>query len=98
MNTPADHAALVPDVLTRYEQLRCRVLDPGSAPGGDFGLTLLQRRGMAAWARQQPALLPHAVPPPPMTTPAPLAAQAQLTGLLVAMLIGSIERQEITAR
>ena len=95
VNTP-DRAALSPETLTLYEQLRRGVLDPTSVPSTDEGLALLMRRGMAAWAKQQAALTPTLLPLPPSAFPPSHPAQTQLTSLLVSMLIGSLERQEVS--
>jgi hypothetical protein len=43
--------------VERYELLRCQALE-GGASGFRLGLALLERRGVAAWARAWPASAP----------------------------------------
>ena len=85
----------VSETVNAYEQLRRNALDPHHGSVGDLAMTLLLRRGLAAWAQQYAQTRPsHATR---LSAEAPAlnrAAQTQLTGLLVSMLIGSLERTE----
>ncbi len=54
--------------MERYEQLRRRALG-GEASGWRLGLALLQRRGVAAWARAWLTTAPVAPAPPPVVSP-----------------------------
>lgn len=87
---------MAPDTVNAYEQLRRHALDPHHGSVGDFAMTVLLRRGLAAWAQQYAQTTPSPATRPSADAPAlNRAAQTQLTSLLVSMLIGSLERTEV---
>lgn len=72
--------------MERYEQLRCRALH-GETSGWRLGLALLQRSGVAAWAKAwQPA-----VPVSPVRSPiaAPVDGDG-IVGVLAAMALACL--------
>jgi hypothetical protein len=71
--------------IGRYEQLRARALS-GSPDGWRLGLAMLERRGMAAWARAWRTTAP---PPPRPTEPVvEVAADAsQIVSVLATMAL-----------
>ena len=90
---------MAPDTVDAYEQLRRHALDPNAGSAGDLAMTLLLRRGLAAWAQQYAQVTPSQAMPTHLSTDAPVlnrAVQPQLTGLLVSMLIGSLEQTEVS--
>lgn len=75
--------------VQRYEQLRSRALD-GEPSGFRLGLALLERRGVAAWARawqgttvarEQPLAAPVVELP---------AASSELVGVLASMALARV--------
>jgi hypothetical protein len=74
----------------RYERLRACAL-AGEPDGHRLGLALLERRGMAAWARAwQEAAPPPSPPAPPAVEPSPGAGElvAVLASMALACLAG----------
>ncbi|MGH8568358.1 MAG: hypothetical protein ACREXU_10155, partial [Gammaproteobacteria bacterium] len=79
--------------VAAYEALRGAVLAPAGPHTAERGLTLLMRRGMAAWMREYAAHAtlerePTAVAGAPATAVAP-ETRAQLVGMLVSMIFGA---------
>ena len=79
---PAGHAGDV----ERYEQLRRRALG-GEGSGWRLGLALLERRGVAAWARawQNTAPAPRAGP-----AVEPPAGGSEIVGVLATMALACV--------
>jgi len=72
----------------RYERLRACAL-AGEPDGHRLGLALLERRGMAAWARAwQEAALPPSSPAPPAVEL--LAGAGDLVGVLASMALACL--------
>jgi hypothetical protein len=78
-------------VVERYEQLRSHAIC-GEPSGFRLGLALLERRGVAAWARAwgetapaQPAPASRAAP-----KPAPVAVGDELVGALASMALARV--------
>lgn len=76
-----------PADVERYEQLRAHALD-GEPPGFRLGLALLERRGVAAWARAWSRTGATSTPVP--RAPAPVAAGDQLVGALASMALARV--------
>lgn len=79
--------------MAAYEALRCAVLAPAGPHTAERGLTLLMRRGMAAWMREYTvhATLerePTGVPGAPATAVVPETC-SQLVGMLASMILGA---------
>jgi hypothetical protein len=75
--------------VERYEQLRQRALD-GEPSGWRLGLALLQRRGVAAWAR---AWRTTASPESPGRVPPPVAGPVDgdgVVGVLATMALACL--------
>lgn len=74
--------------VERYEQLRARALG-GDGAGWQLGLALLERQGVAAWARAWPSSTP---PLARAARPAvvPAAAGAELVGVLATMALARL--------
>jgi hypothetical protein len=71
--------------LERYEQLRARALS-GSPDGWRLGLAMLERRGMAAWARAWRTTAP--APPSPSGPVVEVPADAaQIVSVLATMAL-----------
>jgi hypothetical protein len=79
-------AADVADV-DHYEQLRRRALD-GEASGWRLGLAVLQRQGVAAWARAWRATPVASTTPPPADPP---AGAHQVVGVLASMALACLQ-------
>jgi hypothetical protein len=79
--------------VQRYEQLRSHALD-GEPSGFRLGLALLERRGVAAWARAWGGTAPArpAARPQPATTTAcaPLPVGDELVGALASMALARV--------
>jgi hypothetical protein len=71
--------------IERYEQLRARALS-GSPDGWRLGLAMLERRGMAAWARAWTASVPAAPRPSRPVVEVPADA-SQIVSVLAAMAL-----------
>jgi hypothetical protein len=74
--------------IQRYEQLRARAL-AGDGAGWQFGLALLQRRGVLAWTQawpQQPAPARQCRP----AAAVPAAAGGELVGALASMALARL--------
>ena len=84
-----DAAGAGPGDVERYEQLRSHALD-GEPAGFRLGLALLERRGVAAWARAWRGTA--TAPPRPPTAPvAELpAASGELAGALASMALARV--------
>jgi hypothetical protein len=84
-----DASALVADV-ERYEQLRSRALD-GEPSGFRLGLALVERRGVAAWARAWHGTTPvrEAQRPAGAIVELP-AANSELVGALASMALARV--------
>jgi len=77
--------------VQRYEQLRLHALD-GEPFGFRLGLALLERRGVAAWARawgETSAVRPAPAPDSP-TVCAPVAVGDELVGALASMALARV--------
>jgi hypothetical protein len=74
--------------VERYEQLRSHAL-AGRPSGFRLGLALLERRGLAAWARAWGDSAPASPAPAARasTAPAPVAAGDELVGALASMAL-----------
>jgi hypothetical protein len=72
--------------IERYEQLRRQALD-GEASGWRLGLALLQRRGVAGWAKAWQATAP--VPPARPPVAAPTEADG-VVGVLATMALACL--------
>lgn len=72
--------------VDRYEQLRARAL-AGDGAGWQLGLALLQRQGVAAWARAWPSTPPLARAARPGVAP---VAGAELVGVLATMALARL--------
>jgi hypothetical protein len=82
--TRGEDASRAPEI-ERYEQLRARALS-GSPDGWRLGLAMLERRGMAAWARAWRATAP--TPPRPSRQVVEVPADAsQLVAVLATMAL-----------
>ena len=77
--------------VERYEQLRSRVL-AGEPSGFGLGLALLERRGVAAWARawQSTTPAPEARPPAAALAALPDGAGGELVGALASMALATV--------
>jgi hypothetical protein len=75
--------------VERYERLRACAL-AGEPDGHRFGLALLERRGLVAWARawQQSAPRPS---PPARPAVEPAAGAGELVGVLVSMALACVD-------
>ena len=80
-------------VVERYEQLRSHAIC-GEPSGFRLGLALLERRGVAAWARAwgdtapaRPAPANRAAPEP---VPAPVAVGDELVGALASLALARV--------
>ena len=73
--------------VQRYEQLRTHALYGGPSCWR-HGLALLQRRGVAAWARAWRTTLP--APVAAAATPAPADASDEIVGLLATMALACL--------
>jgi hypothetical protein len=71
--------------IERYEQLRARALS-GSPDGWRLGLALLERRGMAAWARAWRTTAPAPARPSRPVVAVPADA-SQLVAVLATMAL-----------
>jgi hypothetical protein len=71
--------------LERYEQLRARVLS-GSPDGWRLGLAMLERRGMAAWARAWRTTVPMPAPSSRPVVEVPADA-SQIVSVLATMAL-----------
>jgi hypothetical protein len=71
--------------VERYEQLRARALS-GSPDGWRLGLAMLERRGMAAWARAWRTTAPAAPRPSRRVVEVPADA-SQLVAVLATMAL-----------
>lgn len=87
MVTGDDRAPGGGDGVERYEQLRRQALG-GEAAGWRLGLALLQRRGMAAWAKASQATAPIASARAP--TVAPVVEGDGVVGVLAAMALACL--------
>jgi hypothetical protein len=74
--------------VERYEQLRTHALSGGGPSGWRHGLALLQRRGVAAWARAWRTTLP--APVAGTATPTPVDASDEIVGLLATMALACV--------
>jgi hypothetical protein len=76
--------------VERYEQLRSRALD-GEPSGFRLGLALLERRGVAAWARAWHATAPPREPQRPGASVVELPADSsELVGALASMALARV--------
>jgi hypothetical protein len=77
--------------VERYEQLRSRVL-AGEPSGMGLGLALLERRGVAAWARawQSTTPAPEARPVTAPVAALPDGAGGELVGALASMALATV--------
>ena len=76
--------------MERYEQLRRRALD-GELSGFRLGLALLERRGVAAWARAWQGTTPASQPQRPTGSVLELpAASSELVGALASMALARV--------
>lgn len=77
--------------VERYEQLRSHALD-GESCGFRLGLALLERRGMAAWARAWGDAVPTRLAPAleSPAAPAPAAVADELVGALASMALARV--------
>jgi hypothetical protein len=76
--------------VERYEQLRSRALD-GEPSGFRLGLALLERRGVAAWARAWEGTGPACKPQRPAESLVELpAASGELVGALASMALARV--------
>jgi hypothetical protein len=74
----------------RYEQLRRRALD-GEPSGFRLGLALLERRGVAAWARAWQGTSPALEPPRLAASVVELpAASGELVGALASLALARV--------
>jgi hypothetical protein len=75
--------------IERYEQLRARALS-GSPDGWRLGLAMLERRGMAAWARAWKTTAP--APPRPSRPGVEVPTDAsQIVAVLATMALACAE-------
>jgi hypothetical protein len=74
--------------LERYEQLRARALS-GAPDGWRLGLAMLERRGMAAWARAWRTTAPASPRPSRPVVEAP-ADPAQIVAVLATMALACV--------
>jgi hypothetical protein len=73
--------------VERYEQLRARVL-AGEPDGFRLGLAMLERRGLAAWARAWRGTAPAPAVAPARATVIELPSDArQIVGVLATMAL-----------
>lgn len=72
--------------IERYEQLRRHALD-GEPSGWRLGLALLERRGVAAWARAWRGITPASTARPAV---APPAGGDELVGALASMALARV--------
>ena len=94
---PLPDARVAKAVVAAYEALRGAVLAPVGPHPAELGLTLLMRRGMAAWMREYAAYAtldrePTAVPGASVTAVAP-ETRVQLVGMLVSMILGAAPKE-----
>ena len=76
--------------VERYEQLRSRALD-GEPSGFRLGLALLERRGVAAWARAWEGTAPAREAQRPAGSVVELpAASGELGGALASMALAGV--------
>ena len=75
--------------VQRYEQLRSRALD-GEPSGFRLGLALLERRGVAAWARAWGSTAPASPAPALRASAAPVAVGDALVGALASMALARV--------
>jgi hypothetical protein len=77
--------------MERYEQLRRRALD-GEPSGFRLGRALLERRGVAAWARAWGGTAPAKPAPAPRapTALAPVGVGDELVGALASMALARV--------
>jgi hypothetical protein len=92
---PLSDARVAKAAVAAYEALRGAVLAPVGPH--QMGLTLLMRRGMAAWMREYAAYAtldrePTAVPGASVTAVAP-ETRVQLVGMLVSMILGAAPKE-----
>jgi hypothetical protein len=83
-----DAPAGVGDV-ERYERLRSRALD-GEPSGFRLGLALLERRGVAAWARAWQGTTPAREPQRPAASVELAAASGELVGALASLALARV--------
>ena len=74
--------------VERYERLRVRAL-AGEADGHRLGLALLERRGLAAWARTWQETLARPSPPARPAVELPAGA-GELVGVLASMALACL--------
>lgn len=94
---PLPDARVAQAVVAAYEALRGAVLAPAGPHTAELGLTLLMRRGMAAWMREYAAHAtlerePTAVSGASATAVAP-ETRSQLVGMLVSMILGAAPKE-----
>jgi hypothetical protein len=75
--------------VQRYEQLRSRALD-GEPSGFRLGLALLERRGVAAWARAWGSTAPTTPAPAPRASAAPVPVGNALVGALASLALARV--------
>jgi hypothetical protein len=76
--------------VERYQQLRSRALD-GEPSGFRLGLALLERRGVAAWARAWQGSTPAREPQRPAASVLELpAASSELVGALASLALARV--------
>jgi hypothetical protein len=76
--------------VERYEQLRSRALG-GEPSGFGLGLAVLERRGVAAWARAWQGTTPAREPHRPAASVVELpAASGELVGALASMALARV--------
>jgi hypothetical protein len=76
--------------VQRYEQLRSHALD-GEPSGFRLGLALLERRGVAAWARAWQGTTPACERQPVAASVVELpAASSELVGVLASMALARV--------
>jgi hypothetical protein len=79
-----------PGDVERYERLRAHALD-GEPGGFRLGLALLERQGVAAWARAWRGTAPAREPQPSAAPVAePPAAGRELVGALASMALARV--------
>lgn len=94
---PLPDARVAQAVVAAYEALRGAVLAPVGPHTAELGLTMLMRRGMAAWMREYAAHAtlerePTAVSSASATAVAP-ETRVQLVGMLVSMILGAAPKE-----
>jgi hypothetical protein len=75
--------------VERYERLRACALG-GDPDGHRFGLALLERRGVAAWARAWQTTMPAPSPPPARPALGPTPDARELVGVLATMALACL--------